>query len=79
MPRKTIIQCYNGKQLLLYSPLVRFYMKLGLKIHNVSKYIQYKPATVFSKFVKKITDGRIEANEGGNKDLELAYKVIGNS
>ena len=79
LPQKTLIQVYNSKQLLLYTPLVRFYIKLGLRISNISKFIQYKPSHVFSKFVDKITDGRIRANKEGNKSLELAYKIIGNS
>ena len=53
--------------------------KLGLKITNITKFLQYRPSHVFSKFVEKITDGRIQANKGGNKSLELAYKIIGNS
>ena len=79
LPQKTLIQTYNGKQLLLYTPVIQFYMKLGLVISNVTKFIQYKPAKPLEPFVQKITEGRIAACESGNGPLELAYKIIGNS
>ena len=78
LPQKTLIQCYNGEQLLLYTPTIRFYLDLGLKITNVTKFIQYRPATVFEDFVTKITSGRINAKKTKNDSLELAYKIIGN-
>jgi hypothetical protein len=79
LPQSTLIQTFNAKQILLYTPLIRFYMKLGLEISNVSQFVQYKPAEVFDDFVSKITNGRIAAKKNGNESLELAYKVIGNS
>lgn len=79
LPQKTLIQTYNGKQLLLYTPVIKFYIDLGLVISNVTKFIQYKAATPLEPFVSKITEGRIAACEAGNGPLELAYKIIGNS
>ena len=78
LPQKTLIQCYNGTQMLLFTPLISFYMDLGLEISNVTKFIQYRPGVVFNSFVKKITNGRIEAKKAKNESLELAYKIIGN-
>ena len=79
LPQKTLIQTYNGKQLLLYTPVIKFYMDLGLEISNVTKFIQFKAARPLEPFVEKITEGRIAACESGNGPLELAYKIIGNS
>ena len=79
MPQKTLIQTYNGQQLLLYTPVIKFYMDLGLEISNITKFIQFKAARPLEPFVKKITEGRIEACENDNAPLELAYKIIGNS
>ena len=79
LPQKTLIQTFNGKQLLLYTPVLKFYMDLGLIISNVTKFVQFKAATPLEPFVQKITEGRIAACEAGNDPLELAYKIIGNS
>ena len=78
LPQKTLIQTYNGEQILLYTPLVQFYMRLGLKIKNVTKFVQYKATHPLEPFVQKIVNGRVKAAESGNEPLELAFKIIGN-
>ena len=78
LPQTTLIQVYNAKQVLLFTPLVRFYMELGLEISNVTRFIQYQPSVVLEEFVSLITDGRIQTKKDGNEGLESAYKVIGN-
>ena len=78
LPQKTLIQSYNGTQLLLMTPMIQFYLSLGLVISNISKFVQYRPAIAFDKFVKKITNGRITAKRNNNESLELAFKIIGN-
>ena len=78
LPRNTVVQTFNAKQILLYSPLVQFYMKLGMKITKITKFIQYKPGIVMKEFVKQITEGRIKAIEEKKSNLGLAYKTVGN-
>ena len=78
LPQKTLIQTYNATQILLYTPVIQFYLELGLEIKNISKFIQYKPTKPLEPFVQKIVEGRIKAAEDGNGPLELAYKIIGN-
>ena len=78
-PQETLIQTYHGKQLMIYSPTAQFYLELGLKITNVSKFIQFLPAKPLDNFVEKITKGRIDAVKSGNECLGTAYKIIGNS
>ena len=78
LPRTTVIQSYNGKQLLLFTPVVAFYMKLGLVVSNITKFIQYEPHVVLDEFVTKITEGRIQAIESKNESLGKAYKDTGN-
>ena len=78
LPRSTVVQTYNGKQLLLFSPIVKFYLKLGLVITNITKFVQYEPHVVLEDFVTQITDGRISAIESGNSALGSSYKNTGN-
>ena len=77
-PQKTLIQTYHATQIMIFSPTAQFYMQQGLKISNVTKFIQFLPTKPLNKFVKKITDGRINAVKDGNECLGTAYKIIGN-
>lgn len=79
LPQETLIQTYNATQILIYTPTVEFYLKLGLEISNISKFIQYLPVQPLKGFVEKITNGRIQAVKSGNDSLGTAYKIIGNS
>ena len=79
LPQISPIQCFHGQQLLLYTPLAKFYLDLGLKLENITSFIQYQESFVLRKFVSKITEGRIGAKRKRNPELELAFKVIGNS
>ena len=79
LPQISPIQTYHGSQLLLFTPLVKFYLELGLEVTNITKFLQYKESFVLQNFVNKITNGRIQAKRKKNSELELAYKIIGNS
>ena len=76
---ETLIQTFHGKQVLLYTPLAKFYLELGMQLTNITLFLQYRPGRVLDDFVQKITTGRIAAKKAGNASLELAYKIIGNS
>ena len=78
LPRTTVVQTYNGKQLLLLTPLVAFYLKMGLVVSNITMFVQYEPHVVLDEFVTKITNGRINAIESNNSSLGRAFKDMGN-
>ena len=78
MPRTTLVQKFHAKGILLFTPLAKFYLELGLKISNIRQFIQYSPNKIFVPFVDLITKGRVNAIETGNTSLGLAYKNAGN-
>ena len=49
----TLCQTYHGVDLLLFTPLIRFYVEKGFKVYNLKRFTQYIPGCVFSPFVKK--------------------------
>ena len=59
--RETVVQTFNGKQLLLLTETVKFYLEKGFIIENISSFIQYRGEKVLEKFVQTITDGRVKA------------------
>ena len=78
-PQNTLLQRYHAEQILIYAPMAKFYLDLGLEIKNISSFIQYQPVCPLKPFVQKITDGRINSVKNHQKSLEFAFKVIGNS
>ena len=77
--RETVVQTFNGDQLLLLTETAKFYMEKGLQLKNITKFIQYRGERVLSNFVEKITNGRVDAIEKKQKELGLVYKTVGNS
>lgn len=77
--RETVVQTFNGEQLLLLTETVKFYLEKGFIIENISSFIQYRGEKVLEKFVQTITDGRVKAINEKQKELGLAYKTVGNS
>lgn len=73
-----VVQTFSGSELLLLTPLAKFYMDLGLKIKNVKKFIQYRGEFCLTDYVSTITKGRVDAIKRKNSALALAFKTIGN-
>ena len=78
-PQETLLQTYHGEQLMIYTPTAQFYMNIGLKLSNVTKFVQFLPSKPLPNFVQKITKGRVDAVKSKNESLGTAYKIIGNS
>ena len=77
--KSTIVQCYHAKQILLITPLVKFYLERGLKVTNITKFTQYVPAKCFKPFTKKVFDMRCQADRAKDKTKATTAKLFGNS
>lgn len=77
--RETVVQTFNADGLLMLSETAKFYMDIGLKVSNVTKFIQYRGEKMLSKFVNKVTEGRIKAKIDKEDELGKVYKTVGNS
>ena len=75
----TPIQTYHGKDLFLFTPLVQLYIKLGLKISNVTQVVQYQPGKCFLPFANRVVQLRSEATRDGDDAKQLTAKLFGNS
>lgn len=79
-PRRTLVGSYFGKDILLATPLLRWYANHGLEISNISLVIQYRPKPCFQNFSNLVT----EARRTGDVDPSQAllgdiFKLLGNS
>ena len=77
--RETLIQCFNAKQILLMTPLAQYYVRKGLKITNITRFVQYIPRKSLLPFVNHVTNMRITAEKNGNTTKGNTAKIFGNS
>ena len=77
--RTTLIQCFNDKDHLLFTPLAKFYLEEGLEISNITTFIQYHPASCLQPFINKVTKMRIDAEKDKKPLKGATAKIIGNA
>ena len=77
--RETLVQCFNAENHLLMTNLAQFYMAKGLKISNVTKFIQFIPNKSLLPFVEHVTSMRIDAEENNLPTKGNTAKIFGNS
>ena len=59
-PYTTTTLCYNSDNRILATPLLQFYLKLGLKVDTLYYAIEYLEDRPFTKFVDELVDVRIK-------------------
>ena len=77
---KSLIGSYFGKQILLYTPLLKWYLQHGLEITKFHCLIKYEGTRCFKDFADEVSDARRAGDV--NKDFELiaeTMKLFGNS
>ena len=77
--RETLVQCFNAKNHLLLTTLARYYMSKGMKLTNVTRFIQFIPKKCLAPFVERVTDMRIEAELSSETTKGDTAKNFGNS
>lgn len=70
---------WNSTGFIACTPLLRFYLDLGMKLGNVQWAIQYQAGAPFSDFVDSLVNVRIKAMENGNGPLGDRAKFVLNS
>ena len=77
--QSTLIQTYNGDDMLLMTPLVQFYLENGMEISNITKFVQYIPGKGLAPFVEKVVSMRVAATKEKDDAKQLTAKLFGNS
>ena len=68
------------KKILLYTPLIEWYLKDGLRLTAVHQFIEYEPGMPFSWFPEEVTNARRKADKDPlKKQLGGVGKLKGNS
>ena len=70
----------SAKKILLYAPLLAWYLNRGLKLTAVYRTIDYKPREIFSWFVNEVANNRRKGDADKDKALLAeVFKLLGNS
>ena len=78
--RKKLIGTLSAKKILLYAPLLRWYIEHGAVITNIYRTIDYQPKKIFTWFVDQVTEARRTGDVDKSKALlGDVFKLLGNS
>ena len=70
----------SAKKILLYAPLLEWYLTNGLELTAVYRTIDYEPREIFSWFVNEVADNRRKSDADKDKALLAeVFKLLGNS
>ena len=79
-PRTLLVEGLRVKTLILFSPLVKWYIEEGLVITRVHEVIEYSKQKCFSNFVDFVSEARREGDRDSTKlIIGILCKLIGNS
>lgn len=56
--QRKLVAALSAQKILLYAPLLKWYLEHGLKIIVVHRTIDYVPQKTFKWFVEKVTENR---------------------
>ena len=77
---KKLVGALSAQKMLIYAPLLKWYLEHGLEITKIHLTIKYKPEVVFDWFVEKVTEERRKGDVDRNKALFAdMFKLLGNS
>ena len=75
-----LVGALSAETIMLYAPLLKWYLDHGLKIRAVHRTVDYVPQKAFKRFVEKVTENRRKVDQ--NTELALlaeVFKLLGNS
>ena len=79
-PRKMLISSYFLENGTLITPLLLFYLKLGLVCKKIYRFVEYTPVKCFNKFTQSAVNDRREGDENPNSTVVAeTMKLLANS
>ena len=77
---RTLVSSHFGEKVLLYTPLIKFYLQQGMEIRKIHQIVEYTPKKCFENFVDEVSNARRDSDKDPNKKiLGECMKLIGNS
>ena len=68
-PRKMLISSITLQKGTLITPLLLFYLQLGLVVTKIHQFVEYTPKEGFNSFVQSAVDARTQGDENPNSSV----------
>ena len=79
-PRKLLISSFTLQNGTLITPLLLFYLALGLVCTKIHRFVEYTPKECFNSFVQSAVDARRQGDENPNSSVVAeTMKLLANS
>ena len=79
-PRRMLISSFIPTNGTIITPLLLFYLKLGLVCKEIHRYVQYTPRKCFNNFVQSAVVARCQGNENPDSSVVAeTMKLLANS
>ena len=79
-PRKMLICIFTVQNGTLITPVLLFYLQLGLVCTKIHRFVEYTPKNCFNRFVQAAVDARRKGDENPNSSVVAeTMKLLGNS
>ena len=79
-PRRLLVGGMKAQQILLATPLLRWYLNHGMIVTKIYQVVEYRQQRCFQDFVKEVSDARRQGDRDPNTAIIAdTMKVIGNS
>ena len=79
-PRKMLISSFTLQNGTLITPLLLFYLQLGLFCIKIHRFVEYTPKKCFKSFVQSAVDARRQGDENANSSVVAeTMKLLANS
>ena len=78
-PQRMLISSFNLENGTIITPLLNFYISLGLKCTRIYRFVQYTPRKCFNTFVQSVVDARRGDENPDSSVVAETMKLLGNS
>ena len=79
-PRRLLVGAMKARQILLPTPLLKWYLNHGLEVTKIYQVIEFKPQRCFHQFVQDVSDVRRQGDSDPSKAiLADTRKLEGNA
>ena len=79
-PRRMLISCFFRTNGTITTPLLLFYLQLGLVCKKIRRFVQYTPRKCFDNFVQSAGDARRQEDENPSSSVVAEImKLLANS
>ena len=79
-PRRMLISSFHLKNGTIITPLLLYYLHLGLECTKIHRFVQYTPKKCFSSFVQSAVNARRQGDENPNSSVVAeTMKLLANS